>query len=445
MPGIESSRDDGVGGIPSVGPWPSLTPDRRRDDRATIALAEELAHTKLLQNLSTQLIADQPIEVLYDGIAAAAATLLRSDFASMQMLDPERDGGGLMLLAHRGFTDQAAAGWAWVPWDALSSCGAAMRAGHRVTVPDVEHCEFMAGTDSVRAYLDAGIRSAQSTPLYARDRRLVGMLSTHWRQPHVPSERELALFDVLARQGADLIERRRAGDALRDANDLLERKVDERTRQVRELLARLVTSQEEERRRISRHIHDAVGQQITALRLNIELLASTTNTDDVGHTQQLAEELDRSIDVLAWELRPASLDNLGLSAALNALVIEWSERFGIAAEYVESAIDAPAGAPRLDRDVETNIYRVVQEALHNVHKHARATYAGVAFERRQDAMSISIQDDGGGFAVERPSGPTSTQLGLIGMRERAALIGAEFRVESSPGRGTKAILRLPLP
>ncbi|MEO7134095.1 MAG: GAF domain-containing protein, partial [Vicinamibacterales bacterium] len=299
---------------------------RRADDLATAALAQELAGTKLLQSISTQLIADQPIETLYECLAAAAAALLRSDFASMQMLVPTRNDGELRLLSHRGFSDEAAQNWAWVPRDAASSCGAAMRALDRVIVPDVEQCDFLRGTQSLRAHLDAGIRAAQSTPLFARDGRLVGMLSTHWRQPHVPPERALLLLDILARQAADVLERRRAETALRDAHALLERKVDERTRQVRDLLGRLVNSQEEERRRIAREIHDAMGQQITALRMNIELLARGSSGAHIVHAQQLAEELDRSIDFLAWELRPAAIADLGLSTALKTLVIEWSER-----------------------------------------------------------------------------------------------------------------------
>ncbi len=423
----------------------SRTPrGRRADDLVTAALAQELADTKLLQSISTQLIADQPIETLYECLAAAAATLLRSDFASMQMLDPARNDGELRLLSHLGFSDEAAQNWAWVPRDAASSCGAAMRARDRVIVPDVEQCEFLKGTESLQAYLDAGIRAVQSTPLFARDGRLVGMLSTHWRQSHVPPERALLLLDILARQAADLLERRRAETALRDAHALLERKVDERTRQVRDLLGRLVNSQEEERRRIAREIHDAMGQQITALRMNIELFARGSAGEHIVHAQQLAEELDRSIDFLAWELRPSTVAELGLSTALETLVIEWSARFGIAARYHESAVDSVADAARLDRDVETNIYRVVQEALHNVYKHARATHVGVALERRQDHLLVRIEDDGCGFAAARPARQTTTQLGLIGMRERAALLGGEFHIESTPSQGTAAILSVPL-
>jgi len=418
--------------------------DRRGGDDATVELAQELAYTKLLQSISTQLIADQPIEVLYECLAAAAATLLRSDFASLQMLYPEHN-DTLALIAHRGLSDAAAAGWAWVPHDASTSCGAALRTGARVIIPDVEQCEFMTGTENLATFRREGIRAVQSTPLYARDGRLVGMLSTQWRTVHIPEERELALLDILARQAADLIERRRAEDALRDAHDLLERKVVERTREVRDLLARLVNSQEDERRRIAREMHDEMGQQMTALRLNIELLTKSPTTQQALHTQRLAEELDHSIDFLAWELRPAPLDGLGWRAALKTLVVEWSARFDIAAEYVESGLDTLVDTGGLGRESESNIYRVVQEALHNVHKHARATHVGVRVERRQEQLLLTIQDNGCGFDPDPPSRHTTKQVGLIGMRERAALIGGDFRIESSTEHGTTAVLRVPLP
>ena len=420
------------------------TPDRRADDIAAAELAQELAYTRLLQSISTQLIADQPIEILYESLAAAAATLLRSDFASMQILDPDRNGGELLLIAHRGLTDEAAAYWKWMPRDSASSCGAALRSGAREIVPDIEKCEYMTGTASLAFHLQAGIRSAQSTPLYARDGRLVGMLTTHWCRVHVPLPRELALLDILARQAADLLERRQAEDALRAAHDLLERRVQERTSEVRDLLGRLVNTQEDERRRIARDVHDELGQQMTALRMNIELLEPAASSEQARRTHQLAEELDRNIDFLAWELRPATLDQFGLSDALRTLVREWSARFGIEVDYLDSTLQALLGEPRLDRDIELNIYRIVQEALHNVHRHARATHVGVLIERRQEDLVVTVEDNGIGFDTERSTASSATQIGIIGMRERAALIDGEFRIESSPLEGTTIILRVPL-
>ena len=145
---------------------------------------------------------------------------MRSDFASMQMLYPERgQGGELRLLAFRGFNPEAAKFWAWVRADSGCSCGEALRTGRRCVVADVESCEFMAGTEDRATYLQTGIHAVQSTPLVLRTGKLLGMISTHWRKPHEPPERDLRLLDVLARQAADLIERVRAEQALRESEE----------------------------------------------------------------------------------------------------------------------------------------------------------------------------------------------------------------------------------
>src|SRR5581483_7909237 len=124
------------------------------------------------------------------------------DFASLQMLHPERGRGGeLRLLAFRGFSPQAAAFWEWVGLDSPgSTCGAALRTGQRVVAADVEKCEFMTGTEDRAIYLQTVIHACQTTPLISRDGKIVGMISTHWRNPHQPSERDLRMFDILARQ-----------------------------------------------------------------------------------------------------------------------------------------------------------------------------------------------------------------------------------------------------
>jgi PAS domain S-box-containing protein len=146
----------------------------------------------------------------------AAVVVMRSDFASLQMLYPERgEGGELRLLAFRGFNPQAAQFWEWVRADSESTCGVALRTGKRVSAPDVRRCDFMAGTQDLETYLQTGIRAVQTTPLFSRGGTLVGMISTHWREPHQPSERDLRLLDILARQAADLIERKAGEQALR--------------------------------------------------------------------------------------------------------------------------------------------------------------------------------------------------------------------------------------
>ena len=176
-------------------------------------LATELLDTARLQQISTLLIREGDVDALYRRVLDAATDLMGSGMASLQMLDHDR--GELRLLAFKGFDAAAAAGWQWVNVDSGTTCGAALRSGLRVIAPDVDTCEFVDG----EGYRRAGILAVQSTPLLSRSGQLLGMISTHWRAPHQPSERSLALLDVLARQAADLIERTQAEERLRDSEE----------------------------------------------------------------------------------------------------------------------------------------------------------------------------------------------------------------------------------
>lgn len=179
----------------------------------------ELAATQSLQETSTQLLGEDEIGALYEKILDAAVAIMRSEYASIQILYPERGPGGeLRLLSHRGFDPQSVRFWEWVGPTSETSCGAALRTGQRIIVSDVETCDFMAGSEDRAVFLQAGIHAAQSTPLVSRTGKLLGMISTHWRQPHQPSERDLRLMDVLARMAADLIERSQAEKALQNLN-----------------------------------------------------------------------------------------------------------------------------------------------------------------------------------------------------------------------------------
>ena len=190
---------------------------------AEALLEAERADGRLLQEISAQLIGESSGEQFCERLLDAAVHIMRSDFGSMQMLHPERGSGGeLRLLAFRGFTPEAARFWHCVRVDSASSCGKALGSnGERVVVPDIEQCAFMAGTDDLEAYRQTGIRSVQTTPLLARSGKCVGMISTHWRDAHRPSEREFRLLDVVARQAADLIEHLNAQEALRQREERL--------------------------------------------------------------------------------------------------------------------------------------------------------------------------------------------------------------------------------
>jgi GAF domain-containing protein len=161
--------------------------------------------TLRLQEISALLIQERNVDRLYLRILDAAVDLMSSDMASIQLFHPERN--ELRLLAWKGFHPQSAAFWDCVRLESGSVCAAALSAGRRTIVPDIETSELVVGTPDADEYRRSGIRAVQSTPLVSRDGRLLGMISTHWRQVHQPPERALLSLDVLARQAADLIER----------------------------------------------------------------------------------------------------------------------------------------------------------------------------------------------------------------------------------------------
>lgn len=197
-----------------VGASRDVTLEKEAQDR----LASELAAARQLQAFSTGLISEQQPDALYQQLLNAAMALMNADAASMQMLHPERGRDGeLRLLASRGFTPEADKFWEWVDAGSGTTCGMALLTGARSIAADVETCDFTAGTADRAVYLRAGIRAVQSTPLVSRSGLPLGMLSTHWFAPHEPSEGDFRLFDVLARQAADLIERTQAEKRLRES------------------------------------------------------------------------------------------------------------------------------------------------------------------------------------------------------------------------------------
>jgi signal transduction histidine kinase len=224
--------------------------------------------------------------------------------------------------------------------------------------------------------------------------------------------------------------------------DLTERRKREAERARTELLAHLVFVQEDERRRIARDMHDQFGEQLTALSLRIALLrdACGPRADLANHVAalaEIAERLDRDVDQLVWELRPTALDDLGLRAALANYIHEWSGRSRIAAElHTSGLLD-----DRLASEVETALYRIAQEALNNVAKHSRASRVEVILERRADCVLLILEDDGVGFA-DADGDKARQGYGLVGMRERAALVGATMEIESTPGKGTTILVRI---
>ncbi len=231
------------------------------------------------------------------------------------------------------------------------------------------------------------------------------------------------------------------------ARDMTDKIEAEKAVRDKEMLRILVGAQEEERKRIARDLHDQLGQQLTALRLKIEILKGMCAGDEalreyIDETQALARQIDADVDFLAWEMRPVALEDIGLAAALANYVREWSAQFNIPADFQANRF----GKKRLAPETEAHLYRIMQEALNNVYKHARAKNVDVSLERRDDFAVLIIEDDGIGFEPDEciSNKNDAKCIGLTGMRERAALIGGNLEIESAPGAGTTVFVRVPV-
>jgi signal transduction histidine kinase len=207
------------------------------------------------------------------------------------------------------------------------------------------------------------------------------------------------------------------------------------------LSARLVEAQEEERRSISRELHDEVGQSLTGVLLemaNLSKLIRSRDPDTVAaKAAEIKREVENSIGVvrnMALLLRPSMLDDLGLVPALQWQAREVSKRSGI---WV--TVEAASVSEDLPEEHKTCIYRIVQEALHNCVQHAGAHQVKVAVEQRAEGLRLAIEDDGKGFDAQQGRG-----MGLLGIQERVVYLGGKFEVESAPGKGTALKVTLPL-
>jgi signal transduction histidine kinase len=221
--------------------------------------------------------------------------------------------------------------------------------------------------------------------------------------------------------------------------------VEQTKRELQRLSARLLEVEEEGRRKLSRELHDEIGQTLALLQIEISHAAATPapSRERLERARALAERSVQSIRNISLLLRPALLDDLGLVPALQFLLEDFLRRSGIACEFKEEGVE-----DRLPDSVKTCVYRVVQEALHNCEKHSGAARVCVNVRQFPDLLTAEVEDDGRGFRAGGPgmrqTMPHGGGLGLLGMRERASIAGGSLTVDSAPGAGTRVALRIPL-
>jgi PAS domain S-box-containing protein len=257
----------------------------------------------------------------------------------------------------------------------------------------------------------------------------------HIREIGYATKNRAGSVSALFGTAQDITERKQAENAFRDSSV-----------QLRALSRRLVELQESERRELSRELHDRIGQNLTALKINIDMLqpalASHGNEDVLARVADSAALLESTMDAIEnvmSELRPPMLDDHGLAAALDWHARKFSRRTGIA---VAVHADEPAVQPV--PQVQIALFRIAQEALNNIAKHAGARHAEIALDQEDGDCVMSVQDDGIGFDVgENASDKPKTGLGMVTMRERSQAVGGRFEVQALPECGTRLSVRVP--
>lgn len=267
-----------------------------------------------------------------------------------------------------------------------------------------------------------GVHTGLYVPLVARG-RAIGIVAVHDKlgQDARFADDDLRLAEIFAARAAVAV-------------DLSERVA-------RDTVRRVVDAQELERRRLARELHDETGQALTSILLGLKAIRAADTPEGSERAEADVRELVvqalQDVRSLAVELRPSALDDFGLEPALDRLSATFSERSGIAA-----SVQSSLGTERLPAELETVLYRVAQEALTNIVKHAGAQQVSLLLTRGDGGVGLVVEDDGRGFRAEDVR---ANALGLVGMRERLALLDGTLSIESRPGGGTTLVAHVPLP
>jgi signal transduction histidine kinase len=360
-----------------------------------------------LNEVGAALVGELELEPLLDLIAARLRELISARLVAIAL----PSGGSLRIAAAEGDGAEGLAGIDTLETDSKTSRvlerGRSERVDSLLEDPEVDQ-------DVARRL---GATTGLYVPLRARE-RTIGVLIAHDKLGRDPrfSSNDLRLAEQFALRASIAVD--------------LSRRV------ARDSLRRVVAGQEAERRRLARELHDETGQALTSILLGLRALEDSNTGISVEELRELVVTTLQDVRRLAVQLRPKALDDFGLVAALERLAQTFAESSGIRVQ-----LEANIGNERLPTEVETTVYRIVQEALTNVVKHAEAGEVSILLVRRDGMLTAVIEDDGGGFD---PEAARSDSLGLDGMRERVSLHDGRLTVESALGSGTTLRIEVPL-
>jgi PAS domain S-box-containing protein len=419
------SQDD-VHFLQAVANVLSTALERKRTEEV---LQRYVLRLEFLQKIDRVILAAQsPGEIADAALRHVLQLLVPCQRASVALFDFEADEAVLLAASAEGETRLGPG--EHIPLEAYGDV-ASLRQGQYQLVDDLQVAERRSLTDE--QLLAEGLRSIVRLPLLCRG-ELSGCLCLGAAAPQafsteqVETARQLAVSLAIAIQNARLFDQVRAGQE-----------------QLRRLTRQVVTAQEEDRRRVSRELHDEAGQALTALKINLELLQADLPPESRSLRQSLSEAIaltDATMDEmrrLAHTLRPPALDAVGLNPTLEDLCRDFARRTHLSVEYVGTEL------PALPDAVAICFYRVLQESLTNAARHARADQVRVALRHDADGVSLSVEDNGRGFDPGEVISSSNQDggMGLLGMRERIELLGGWLEINSRPGQGTRLVACIP--
>ena len=396
------------------------------------------SRVRLLLDRAVDLAGEHDLDVVLQRIVESAAAVAGAKYAALGVYG---DAGTIATFIHHGMDAATVERLGSLP-HGLGMLGQVIVADAPIRLDDLgvdsRSCGFPIGHPPMRTFLGA--------PIARGGRRFGNLYLTEKHGGALFDEEDEALVMALAAFAACAIESAELVASERARVDAVARQVaaEERERARRDLLGAVIAAQEEERARVARDLHDDIGQALTSVMLGLRLIESpaSAGADDndsvrFEELRELIADALRRTRRLAFELRPSILDDIGLAAALQRLVGDVAERSGLTVDAIVDGLpehEVPSG-------VATAVYRVVQEALTNVVRHAGASTASVAVAVASGRLRAVVEDDGTGFDPDRPA---DLHLGLQGMKERAELVGGTVRVLSEPGSRTTVVLDVPL-
>jgi PAS domain S-box-containing protein len=413
--------------------------------RAEDTLRRSKERLDLLAETASQLLASVSPQRVVDSICPGVMAFLECDVFFNFLVD-ERE-GCLHLNACAGIPAEEAQRIEWLDYGA-AVCGCVAREACRIVSEDILQTDDLR-TALVKSY---GIQAYACHPLMVGG-RVLGTLSFGTRTRSSFTAEELDLMKAVADQVAIAMDRKLAEEALRQLNEELEQRIRERTAELersnaaikkseedlRYLTAQIIAAQEQERKRIARELHEGLAQSMTTLKLYLRTLqrhlppGEKSIKADFDTTQNLLREMVDDVRRISQGLSPVLLEDLGLAAACEYLLAELGKL-----ENVTINTDIDGIKHLFAPQTEINVFRVFQESLHNIARHAQATQVSVAIKRYNGRVDFCIRDNGVGFDLQQITGKKSAKkgLGLAAMEERLRMSGSQLHIDSHPGRGT---------